>query len=77
MTPPAAPGTHTVQLALLPQVEGVSQLLEGVFQVHGDEGPQHRLWRRGLVSARMGCATFARGCFSAASARLGPVPSQG
>lgn len=46
-----APGTHAVQLALLPQVEGVGQLLEGVLQVHGDEGSQDGLGGEGTVSA--------------------------
>lgn len=46
-SPHAPPGTHAVQLALLPQVEGVSQLLEGVLQVDSDEGSQDGLWRGG------------------------------
>lgn len=46
-----APGTHAVQLALLPQVEGVGQLLEGVLQVHSDEGSQDGLGGEGTVSA--------------------------
>lgn len=45
--PHPSSGTHAVQLALLPQVEGISQLLEGVLQVDSDEGSQDRLWRRG------------------------------
>lgn len=46
-SPHPSPGTHAVQLALLPQVEGISQLLEGVLQVDSDEGSQDRLWRGG------------------------------
>lgn len=63
-----SPGTHAVQLALLPQVEGIRQLLEGVFQVHGDEGSQDRLRRREDrigegVDAQGGCATLRSRCF--------------
>ena len=35
---PGPPATHTVQLALLPQVVGVGELLERILEVDSNQG---------------------------------------
>jgi hypothetical protein len=48
------PNTYTVQLALPPQVVGVSELLEGVLKVDSYQGSQHSLERKNIIPCHLG-----------------------